>query len=273
MKDLPAWRLGLAATTVCLLGTVAGCSSADAPDEHESTNSEGAALSTSSAPGGNFDLSVWELQEPVGSPGSPTTISSSRLQGSNGYQDKYFFTDSSDGSMTFWDPENGVTTANSNFPRSELREMNASGSAADWATSGNHTLSATVKVTQVPDHVVVGQIHLGTGSPSSTKPLLELYYHSNGDIVVGIEQSPSGGQDTHTVGHVALNTKWSYVIGLSGNSISITINSGSAQKFTMPSSFDNENMYFKAGDYDQSSGSSSTVGATVHFYALKVHHG
>lgn len=24
------------------------------------------------APGGNFDLSVWQLQEPVGSPGSPT---------------------------------------------------------------------------------------------------------------------------------------------------------------------------------------------------------
>ena len=42
------------------------------------------------APGGNFDLSVWQLQEPVGSPGSPTTISSSRLQGANGFQDSYF---------------------------------------------------------------------------------------------------------------------------------------------------------------------------------------
>jgi hypothetical protein len=31
-------------------------------------------------------------------------------------------------------------------------------------------------------------------------------------------------------------------------------------------------MYFKAGDYDQSAGSSSTVGATVHFYALSVVH-
>jgi hypothetical protein len=32
-------------------------------------------------------------------------------------------------------------------------------------------------------------------------------------------------------------------------------------------------MYFKAGDYDQSSGSSSTVGAKVQFYALTIHHG
>ena len=27
------------------------------------------------APGGNFDLSVWQLQEPVGSPGSPAAAS------------------------------------------------------------------------------------------------------------------------------------------------------------------------------------------------------
>jgi len=31
-------------------------------------------------------------------------------------------------------------------------------------------------------------------------------------------------------------------------------------------------MYFKAGDYDQSAGSSSTVGARVHFYGLTIQH-
>src|SRR5258708_5862078 len=67
------------------------------------------------APGGNFDLSVWQLQEPVGSPGSPTTIPSSRLQGANGFQDAYFYTDTRDGAMTFWAPEKGVTTPNSNY--------------------------------------------------------------------------------------------------------------------------------------------------------------
>src|SRR3954470_13386126 len=79
------------------------------------------------APGGNFDLGIWQLQEPVGSPGSPTTISPSRLQGANGFQDSYFYTDKNDGAMTFWAPEKGVTTPNSNFARSELREMNRSG--------------------------------------------------------------------------------------------------------------------------------------------------
>ena len=91
------------------------------------------AQSPAVAPGGNFDLSIWQLQLPVGSPGAPTTIPSSQLRGANGYTNPaYFFTDKNDGSMTFWAPEKGVTTPNSNYARSELREMNANGSAADW---------------------------------------------------------------------------------------------------------------------------------------------
>jgi hypothetical protein len=41
----------------------------------------------------------------------------------------------------------------------------------------------------------------------------------------------------------------------------------------MSSTFDQEGMYFKAGDYDQSVGSDGTVGAKVQFYALKIFHG
>jgi hypothetical protein len=81
----------------------------------------GSRLHPAVAPGGNVDLSVWELQEPVGSVGSPTTIPPSQLAGANGFQDSYFSTDSSDGAMTFWDPEAGVTTPNSSYARSELR--------------------------------------------------------------------------------------------------------------------------------------------------------
>jgi hypothetical protein len=228
------------------------------------------ALNPGSAPGGNFNLSVWELQEPVGSPGSPTTISSSRLQGANGYQDKYFYTNKTDGSMDFWDPENGVTTPNSNYARSELREMTAGGSMAAWSLPGTHTLSASVKVTKVPDHVCVGQVH--ATDPRTTKPLAELYFHSSGLIQLGIENGPSGGQTPHTVGSVPLGQQFSYVIQITGgNTISVTIN-GSKHSFPIPSSWKGYNQYFKAGDYDQSSGSSSTVGASVQFYALTVQH-
>jgi hypothetical protein len=69
------------------------------------------------APGGNFDLSKFSLQLPIGSPGSPTTIPSSQLVGSNGYQDaghKYFFTESGDGAMVmkvYGDPNTSGCTA------------------------------------------------------------------------------------------------------------------------------------------------------------------
>jgi hypothetical protein len=242
-------------------------------DAGGSEDGGGGGLDPSVAPGGNFDLSVWELQEPVGSPGAPTTILPAQLMGPNGFHDTYFFTDPTDGSMSFWDPENGVTTANSNYPRSELREMTAAGQAANWLSTGTNTLSATVKATMIPDHVAVGQIHLGTGTPASTKPLLELFYYSTGKIVMAIEQTPAGGNEVPTtVGMVPLGTKWSYVIGLTGNAITLVIDGGATQNFTMSSTFDQEGMYFKAGDYDQSVGSSATVGAKVQFYALSILH-
>lgn len=229
------------------------------------------AASPTVAPGGNFNLSVWELQEPVGSPGSPTTIPSSELQGANGFQDSYFYTDTRDGAMTFWAPEKGVTTPNSNYARSELREMNSNGTAADWALSGTHKLSATLRVVSVTSHVCVGQIHLGTGG-SSTKPLVELYYYNNGNIVVGTEDSPSGGQTTHTVGTVAIGKTWSYVLGVSGgNTINLTVN-GTTTHYAIPSSFDVYKEYFKAGSYNQSSSNSTTNGARVAFYGLTVSH-
>jgi hypothetical protein len=194
--------------------------------------------------------------------------------GANGFQDKYFFTDPTDGAMSFWDPENGSTTANSNYSRSELREMDPNGSAANWATSGTHKLSATVKATVIPDHVAVGQIHIGSGSPPSTKPLLELFYFATGAIELMIEQSPAGGNGIrHPITSVPLGTKWSYVIQLSGNTISLTVNGGAAQTWPMSPTYNQEGMYFKAGDYNQTSSSSSTVGAKVQFYALKVFHG
>ena len=230
------------------------------------------ALSTTVAPGGNFDLSVWELQLPIGSPGSPTTIPPSQLEGANGYTNPaYFWTDRNDGSMTFWDPESGVTTPNSSYPRCELREMNPDGSAADWALPGTHTLTARLRIVSVTKSVCVGQVHLGSGG-SSTKPLLELYYAPSGDITLGTENSPDGGQTRHPVGNVPLGTQWDYTIQITGgNTIRLTVN-GTTTTYPIASSFDSYHQYFKAGDYNQSASSSTSNGAKVKFYKLTVSH-
>jgi hypothetical protein len=249
-----------------------------ASDSETSTADAPADLNPAVAPGGNFDLSMWELQLPIGSPGDPTIIAPAALDGPKGFTDAYFFTDKTDGAMTFFDPEDGVMTANSDYPRSELREMNADGTEANWPIAGTNTLSATLEVPQVPDHVCIGQIHIGsaisTGLAASTKPLLELYYYASGEIDLGIEDSPAGSQTVHSIATVPLGTKLTYVIELTGaGAITLTLN-GTPAMFTMPSSFVGYGMYFKAGDYDQTADADAgaTVGATVKFYALQVSH-
>jgi hypothetical protein len=230
-----------------------------------------AALDPTVAPGGNFNLAVWSLQLPIGSTDAPTTIAPAQLKGANGYTNpSYFWTDKNDGSMTFWDPEAGVHTPNSNYARSELREMNSDGSAADWALSGTHKLSARLRIVSVTKSVCVGQIHVGTGG-SSTKPLVELYYAPNGDITLGTENSTDGGQTRHPVGNVPLGTQWNYVIAVIGGKISLTVN-GTTTTYPIPSSFNAYHQYFKAGDYNQSASDSTSNGAKVKFYSLTVSH-
>jgi hypothetical protein len=223
------------------------------------------------SPGGNFNLAIWQLQLPVGSPGAPTTIQPAQLKGASGYSNPaYFWTDKNDGSMTFWAPEKGVTTPNSNYARSELREMNSNGSAADWTLAGNHTLSAELRVVSVTKNVCVGQVHLGSGG-SSTKPLLELYYHSNGDVYLGTEVSPDGNQNLHYITNVAVGAHWTYVINVTGNKINLTVN-GAKTSYSIPTSFNAYKQYFKAGSYNQSSSDSTSNGAKVKFYTLTVSH-
>jgi len=225
------------------------------------------ALSTTVSPGGNFNLANWSLQLPIASGSSIESIPSSQLEGSGGFHDTYFFTNTSTGAMEFFCPENGAHTPNSSFPRSELQENGT------WTRNETSTLKATLVVNNTVASVCIGQIHLGTnGSPASTKPLLELFCYSSGAIEVGIEQTPAGGNEiVHSITTVPIGTKFSYTIQLSTNTITITAN-GVTKTFTMSSTFNNETFYFKAGDYLQTTGSSSTSGAHVSFYALSVTH-
>jgi hypothetical protein len=207
-------------------------------------------------------MSIWSLQLPIGSPGSPTTISNTQLE--NGFTDPYFFT-GSDGAMDFFDPGvNCVTTANSTHCRSELREVNPDGSNAVWSASGTNTLSATLTVTQAAGAPVVGQIH---DDPAvSVRPLIELFYTSSGDVVAGVEQCTAGGCiNRTTVGHVPPGTKFSYVISYSQNKLTVSINGGAPVSLSSP--ILGIGGYFKAGDYGQ-----SPTNASVSFYSLKVVH-
>jgi hypothetical protein len=123
-----------------------------------------AALNASCSPGGNFDLSIWDLQLPIGSPGAVETISSNSLQGCSGWQDfDYFFTESSDGVLVMNVPgsvasSGCVTTPNSQHCRTELHEKGS------WDPNDeNNRLIVTLSV-PLPDNsshgTVIGQIHI-----------------------------------------------------------------------------------------------------------------
>lgn len=168
--------------------------------------------------------------------------------------------------MVMADPATGWTTSGSLHPRVELRET------ATWSTSGTNVIDATLTVTKVPDHTAVGQIFQGSG-PS--KPLCELQVDANGTINLLLENTNQGGNATdHKVGSVPVGTRFTYEMSLKGTTITVKIN-GVASAFTMDPSFDGENFYFKAGDYDQTAVSGTPVTSTstvVKFYALKITH-
>ena len=226
------------------------------------------ALNPDCAPGGNFDLSPWKLQLPIGTQGNPTTISSSSLKGCSGYKNpSYFFTESGDGALVMKVPGSPassgcVTTANSKHCRTELAETSS------WdPKSSKNKLSVTLSVPK-PDNsqygTCIGQIHID-GSVS-TKPVAELYYSTAGVLTMGVEKTRSGGdQVPNTVGNVPVGTKFSYTISYENNVLSVSINGKSSTLSTY--NLDAPKSYFKAGNYNQGSDASD-----VHFFSISIEH-
>ena len=231
-----------------------------------------AALNPSVPPGGNFDLSYWNLQLPTGSSGDPTTIHSAQLVGDSGYENfTYFFTESGDGAMVMKVPgspdDTGcVTTPNSTHCRTELAETSS------WSPNNEpNRLYATLAVTKADPTsygTVVGQIHMD--SSVSTKPVCELYYNQNGDINIGVEQTRSGDDEKFTyLTNVPLGATFSYELKYESNTLVANIN---GNWYTLSTySLDAPLSYFKAGNYNQSTDSQSGA-SDVHFFSLSIVH-
>jgi len=230
-------------------------------------------LSTGCAPGGNFDLSHWELQLPIGNPGAPQTIPSSQLQGCQGFQDQYFDTDKSTGAMAMEVPGSPasagcVTTAHSLHCRTELREVDASGRLFNWnpnAQTNKLSAELTVVTAATGGGIVVGQIHIDDSI--SSKPVCELYYNANGDLAVGVQKSRTGSQNTQVViGNVPVGQKFSYLIQYEKGALSVSINNGTPHGFDT-SGLSSPQSYFKVGNYNN--GNSKSL---VDFYSISVQH-
>ena len=208
-------------------------------------------------PSGNFDLSYWKITRPNNTERDETTLS-------NGYfVDGEFYTDSETGAMVFWCPNNGRTTSNTSFPRTELREMIRRGDTSigtqginknNWVFSSSTMenqeaaggVDGVMTATLAVDHVsltsdefrkvgrtIVGQIHASDDEPC------RLYYrklpnNTKGSIYFAHEPTTSAEQWYDMIGSrsdsqpdpvdgIALGEQFSYEIKVVGNLLTVTI--------------------------------------------------
>lgn len=218
-----------------------------------------------SRPARILTLGRWKLTLPVGVNGRPTEILGPRLQS---YTSAYFAVSQACNAVDFRAPVDGVTTVDSQNPRSELRQMSSRGDLAAWSsTSGRHTMVLTEAFTRVPDgnpQVVGGQIHDADEDISVFRLEGTNLYVTNGD-------------DSHyqlVTSSYTLGTPFEakYVVG--GGVIRAYVDNHLVA--TINKAFDGA--YFKAGAYTQANcGDASPCSrynyGEVQIYALKVSDG
>jgi hypothetical protein len=189
-----------------------------------------------------LDLANWKVTLPTGKSSSPTEFLQPALATCT--VDPYFHANATADAVVFRAPVNGVTTSNSGYPRSELREMkNGGADNASWSTtSGTHTMFIDGAITAVPKtkkHIVFGQIH-----------------DANDDVIVIRLEYPKLFVDINGKTGPTLDAK--YTLGkrfnvkfvAEGGKISIYYNGNQTASYSMSKS--TSGCYFKAGAYTQS---------------------
>jgi hypothetical protein len=96
---------------------------------------------------------------------------------------------------------------------------------------------------------VIGQIHIDDSI--SSKPVAELYYDSQGNLKMGVEQTRGGGnQLTFPVGNVPVGQRFTYEIRYENDVLSVGINGGS-QIIMSTFQLNSPRSYFKVGNYSK----------------------
>jgi alginate lyase len=191
------------------------------------------------APSDVLDLTGWKVTLPTGQ-SEPDEIEQPDLTGFSA--DPWFVPTEDCTGIRFRSAVNGVTTANSKNPRSELREMIADGSnEAEWAvTTGTHTMTVRGMVTHLPEvkpHVVAAQVHGGSDDLTAFRLEGSSFYVTDGD-------------DTHAnlvTDSYELGTPYELQFVAGNGEIQAYFNGQLAA--TIPS--DSTTAYFKTGAYTQ----------------------
>ena len=189
-----------------------------------------------------LNLNNWKLTLPIGTSEKPTEVKQPDLTGFK--LDPWFVVNSEGNGVRFRAPVNAPTTQNSNYPRSELREMKDDGkNNASWNTSsGTHKMLIQEAITAVPSykkHVVAAQIH-----------------DSSDDVIVIRLEHPKLWVNVDGKNKYVLNSN--YVLGerftinfiVKDNQTKVYYNGSQNPVYTLNKRY--SKAYFKAGAYTQS---------------------
>ena len=219
-------------------------------------------------PSGIFDLALWKVTLPVGGKNKPTELAGSDLVAYSSDWMKLLPV-----GMQFRAPVNGVTTSGSDFPRSELRELNADGSPASWSSTdgATHTMVIDEGVTRLPNPrtsgnsaVVTGQIHDATRDISVFRVEAGKVYVTNGDDSHYAVADPA----------YVLGSRFRAMFVVADGTVTAYYNGRKVCSFAA----DFSQAFFKAGAYVQANASNSSPGDATNYgenvlYSVTVAHG
>ncbi|WP_256350653.1 polysaccharide lyase family 7 protein [Pseudomonas gingeri] len=237
-------------------------------------------LDASKAPGHNFPtLTSSYLLQDFNDANLPEEISIT-----NNLQNSYFYTNCytsnnchkgvPEGAIIFSTPSGLKATAHSDYPRVELRAkreftiggpLNASQSGEAYIVQNPHTKS-----------IIFAQIH---GDKPGGSELLKLRW-KDGAIIAGTKTHYGDNESRSTLlSGISLNDKIDYTIEAKGSDNEMTLQvkvtaagQTSSKTFIFPKSgWDGVNLYFKAGNYNQTSDTTGDV-AIVAYSALNINY-
>jgi hypothetical protein len=237
------------------------------------------------SPAGRLDLSHWILTVPVdaagGTTGQADTIQTDELLA--GYSSDWFYA-TDDGGVAFRAPVDGAKTPSSQYARSELREvLDPTDHTVNWLPTQTATMTAELAVSQTASatrKIIVGKIVGFGASGTDLTALVHLIYFIHGDTCKAslyglVSDAPTAGSPTRQLmlieNGLELNDRFDYSIAV--NNGTLTLRSGASEASTaIDPSWNDVEVYFRAGAGLNAAGADPADGASATFYDLVVTH-
>ena len=217
--------------------------------------------------GTNLDL--WRIDLPTGRYARLDSVSPPFVEG---FSSIPHFVQNMDESLDFFAPVTGLTSAGSEFARSELREVSIAGSEAAWRLGdGMRSLSAMLLVSQMPSsgRITVGQIHTNNG-----QVLARIEWQGQhgmpGNLVMFTRVHPDDPTAPSTV--IARDLPWGRPVcyeltALDSGSVQVSA-AGTEVFIPLSSDWQTRTQYFKAGVYVHDNDGDENEGGRVRFLGI-----